>query len=231
MKYGSIQHLNKKVSRLVLGTVGQPSMTHSDVLFDEYFERGGNTFDTSYHYGPTSEGNLGRWVGKRGVREQVVILDKGAHTPNCHPEGLLSQHKMSLERMGTDYVDIYMMHRDNPDIPVGEFIDCLNGLVKKGSIRAFGGSNWSLDRVDAANEYARAKGLQGFSGVSNNFSLASMVDPVWDGCLTVSDAGSRALVYQKSNGVDGLVEPGAGVLHRSGRPGEKRRCRIGAVLV
>ena len=71
-----------------------------------------------------------------------------------------------------------MMHRDNLDIPASEFVDVLNEFVKEKRLTAFGGSNWSIDRVQAANDYAKAKGLQGFSIVSNNFSLARMVAPV-----------------------------------------------------
>ena len=63
----------------------------------------------------------------------------------------------------------------------------------------FGGSNWSLDRVKKANAYAKKKGLQGFSVVSNNLSLAEMVKPVWAGCLHVHDAASRA--YLKRSGL------------------------------
>ena len=74
-----------------------------------------------------------------GVREKVVILGKGAHTPYCDPENLTRQLNESLERMQTDYVDVYMMHRDNPAIPVGKFIDVLNELVREGRIRVFGG--------------------------------------------------------------------------------------------
>ena len=55
-----------------------------------------------------------------------MVLDKGAHTPDCNPEGLRRQHHESLDRLQMDYVDIYMMHRDNLQIPVGEFIDVLN---------------------------------------------------------------------------------------------------------
>ena len=84
-----------------------------------------------------------------------------------------------------------MLHRDNLDIPVGEFVDALNDEVKAGRVRVFGGSNWSLKRIAAANRYAKRKGLQGFSMVSNNFSLARMVDPVWEGCISCSDAESR----------------------------------------
>jgi aryl-alcohol dehydrogenase-like predicted oxidoreductase len=89
-------------------------------------------------------------------------------------------------------VDVYMLHRDNPEVPVGEFVDVLNEHARAGRIKTFGGSNWSLERVQAANEYAAAHKLQGFSVLSNNFSLARMIDPVWSGCLSVSDGDSRA---------------------------------------
>ena len=135
---------------------------------------------------------LGRWVKSRGVREEVVILDKGAHTPFCDPENLTKQLLIGLERLQMDYVDIYMMHRDNPEIPVGEFVEVLNEHLQAGRMRAFGGSNWTLERVDAANAYAQEKGLVGFSAVSNNFSLARMVAPPWGGCIQSADAESRA---------------------------------------
>ena len=192
MKYGSVPHLPKKVSRLVLGVDNQTTMPHAAGLFDAWFESGGNAFDTSYHYGGgVNEKLLGAWVKNRGVRDDVVIIFKGAHTPDNNPKALLQQFKISMERMQTDHADLYMMHRDNPDIPVGEYIDVLNDLVKAGQLKAFGGSNWTLSRVQASNDYAAQKGLQGFSIVSNNFSLARMVSPVWGGCISASDAKSR----------------------------------------
>ncbi len=97
----------------------------------------------------------------------------------------------SLDRLKMDYLDIYFMHRDNPEIPVGEFIDVLNEHVKAGRIKAFGGSNWTIGRIRKAQAYAKRKALQGFSAVSNNFSLAQMADSVWAGCLHSSDAPSR----------------------------------------
>jgi aryl-alcohol dehydrogenase-like predicted oxidoreductase len=78
------------------------------------------------------------------------------------------------------------MHRDNLDVPVGEFVDVLNEHAKAGRIRAFGGSNWSLARLREAQAYAEKKGLQKFSCVSNNLSLARMVSPVWAGCVSAS---------------------------------------------
>ncbi len=192
MKYGRIEGLHKDVSRLVMGVDNQSSIAQATVMFDDYFRRGGNTFDTAFIYGGgTCEKVLGQWVNNRGLREQVVILGKGAHTPFCTPNDLTAQLLQSLERLQTDHLDIYMMHRDNPDVPVGEFMDVLNEHVKAGRIKIFGGSNWSIERLQRAQSYANRKGLQGFSAVSNNFSLARMVKPVWDGCIALSDEAGR----------------------------------------
>jgi predicted dehydrogenase/aryl-alcohol dehydrogenase-like predicted oxidoreductase len=193
MLYGKVPGVTKDVSRLVMGVDNQNTIAIASVMFDDFFERGGNAFDTAFIYGGGNhEKNLGWWIKNRGVREQVVLLDKGAHTPDCNPVSLTKQFMESLKRLQTDYVDIYMMHRDNPEIPAGEFIDVLNEHVRAGRMRAFGGSNWSIPRVEEANAYAKKKGLLGFSAVSNNFSLAHMVNPVWGGCIHVSDAASRA---------------------------------------
>ncbi len=197
MKYGRIAGIEKPVSRLVMGVDNQTSWPHASVMFDDFFERGGNCYDTAYIYaGGVCEKMLGTWVKNRGIREQVVILDKGAHTPYCYPEALSKQFLTSLERLQTDYVDMYMMHRDNPEVPVGEFITVLNEHKNAGRMRAFGGSNWSIERVAEANAWAAAHGMTGFSAMSNNFSLARMVDPVWAGCIAASDAQSRAWLTQ-----------------------------------
>ena len=193
MKYGRIAGVEKPVSRLVLGADNQEMLPHASVMFDDFFEQGGNCIDTAYIYRSGGcEKLLGQWIKNRGIREQIVLLDKGAHTPNCTPEKLTSQLLESLERLQTDYVDIYMLHRDNPEVPVGEFISVLNEHKAAGRIRAFGGSNWSLSRIEAANAWAKQHGMTGFVALSNNFSLARMVDPVWAGCLSASDAASRA---------------------------------------
>ena len=64
-----------------------------------------------------------------------MLIGKGAHTPFCYPEMIGRQLTQSLERLKTDYVDVYFMHRDNPDVPVGEFVDAMDAEVKKGRIR------------------------------------------------------------------------------------------------
>lgn len=192
MKYGQIPGVGKSVSRLVMGADNQETISHASVMFDDFFERGGNCFDTAWIYGQGScEKLLGQWIKNRKIREKVVILGKGAHTPFCNPEDLTKQLIESLERLQTDYLDIYLLHRDSPEIPVAEFIDVLNEHKKAGRIHAFGGSNWLLKRVEEANQYARSKGLTGFSAVSNNFSLAQMINPPWEGCVSSSDKLSR----------------------------------------
>jgi aryl-alcohol dehydrogenase-like predicted oxidoreductase len=197
MKYGRIAGVDKPVSRIVMGVDNQPNAAHAFAVFDYFFERGGNCFDTAYIYcGGKSERFIGEWIKARNLRDQIVLIGKGAHTPFCNPKDLTRQLLESLRRMQTDRVDIYLMHRDNPEIPVGEFIDVLNEHKTARRIGAFGGSNWSIERVRAANEYAQAKGLAGFSVISNNFSLARMVDPVWPGCISASDAESRAWLTQ-----------------------------------
>ncbi|HEX8833322.1 MAG TPA: aldo/keto reductase, partial [Abditibacteriaceae bacterium] len=187
---------SKKISQIVMGTMLEGSvdgLTHGLALFDDFFERGGTCFDTAYIYGGgVGEKTVGHWIKTRGVRDEVTILMKGAHPPNCTIEGMQRQVRESLDRMQIDQADIYMMHRDNPDIPVGEWVDALNEEVRQGRFSLFGGSNWSIERVQAANEYAASKGLMGFSALSNNFSLASMVKPVWSGCVSCSDAASKA---------------------------------------
>ena len=192
MTYGHIAGVEKPISRLVMGADHQTSWPHASVMLDDFFERGGTCFDTAYIYARGAcEKVLGQWIHNRGIREQVVILDKGAHTPNCNPEALSRQLLESLERLQTDYVDIYMLHRDNREVPVDEFITVLNEHQNAGRIHIFGASNWSIERVEEANAWATSHGLAGFAALSNNFSLARMVEPVWAGCLSVSDARSR----------------------------------------
>jgi aryl-alcohol dehydrogenase-like predicted oxidoreductase len=193
MKYARIAGLDKDVSRVFMGVDNQQDLTHASVMFDDFVARGGNAFDTAHIYGGGAyEKLLGRWIANRGVRDQVVIVGKGAHTPNCNPAALTKQLHESLDRMQVAGVDVYLLHRDNPQVPVGEFVDVLNEHARAGRMKVFGGSNWTLARADEANAYARAKGLQAFAVVSNNFSLARMVEPPWAGCVSASDQESRA---------------------------------------
>jgi predicted dehydrogenase/aryl-alcohol dehydrogenase-like predicted oxidoreductase len=194
---------DKPASRMVLGTMLEGAgilAPHAFVFYDYFFEHGGNIFDTAHIYaGGAGERTLGEWLRQRGVRKEVNLIVKGAHTPFCDPENLKAQFLESLDRLQVDHADIYMLHRDNPEIPAGEFVEVLNEQVRAGRIGIFGGSNWILERVDEANEYARQKGLQGFGAVSNQFSLARMIQPIWTGCISASDPASRA--WHKETGI------------------------------
>lgn len=189
---GRIAGLDKPVARLIMGVDNQSTLPHAVTVFDDYFERGGNVFDTAHVYGEVRSRLLGRWIASRGVREQVVVIAKGAHTPNCNPAAVGAQLQQQLDWLGTTYTDLYLLHRDNLDVPVGAFIDALNEQVRAGRIKLFGASNWSIERVKKANAYAKRKGLQGFTLLSNNLALAEMVKPVWAGCVHVHDAAARA---------------------------------------
>ncbi|HXH33061.1 MAG TPA: aldo/keto reductase [Plantibacter sp.] len=193
MPTGRIAGIDHDISRLVLGVDNQQTLPHASAMFDDFFERGGNAFDTAWLYGGgLQERLLGRWIANRGVREDVVVIGKGAHTPYCDPESITRQLFESLDRLGTDHLDLYLMHRDNAEIPVGEFVDVLNEHADAGRIRAFGGSNWSIERFEEANAYAAANGKQGFAALSNHFGLARALDVPWEGCVQVTAPESRA---------------------------------------
>ncbi|MFD3405955.1 aldo/keto reductase [Kribbella sp. NPDC058693] len=198
MTYGKVAGLDKDVSRLVMGVDNQQTLPHAAVIFDDFVERGGTTFDTAYIYGGgRGERLLGQWMKSRGNRDEVVVIGKGAHTPYCDPESITRQLNESLERLQTDHVDLYLMHRDNEEIPVSEFVDVLNEHFKAGRIKAFGGSNWSLERFDAANAYAEANSKQPFTLLSNHLSLARAYDVPWAGCRHVSDDESQAWLRER----------------------------------
>lgn len=190
----------KPVSQIVMGTMLEgaiESYSHGLALFDDFFERGGTCFDTAHIYGGgLGERVIGRWLDSRGVRDEVTLLVKGAHPPACSPDGFRRELRQSLDRLGVERGDIYMLHRDNLQIPVAEWVDALNDGLKAGLYSAFGGSNWSVERLQEANDYAKQRGLRGFESASNNFSLARMVNPVWGGCISSSDAASRAWFEQ-----------------------------------
>lgn len=198
MAYGSIPGVDKQVSRLVMGCDNQTNLAHASAMFDAFFEMGGTTFDTAFIYGGGYiEKLVGQWIRNRGVREDVVMITKGAHTPHCDPESITRQLEESLERQGTDYADLYMMHRDNTDIPVGEFVDVMDEHLRAGRIRSYGGSNWTPERVDEANAYAKANGRTGFTILSNHFGLAEALDVPWAGCVHATDPDSKAWLEER----------------------------------
>jgi aryl-alcohol dehydrogenase-like predicted oxidoreductase len=180
-----ISGVEKPMSRLVLGCDNKETWEEGAPIWDHWLAKGANAFDTAHIYGGGKhEKALGDWIARRRVAKDVVVVVKGAHTPNCVPEAIGKQLSESLERLQIDHAPIYIMHRDNPDVPVGEFVDALNAEHAKGRIGMFGGSNWGIERFVAAKAYAERKGLEPLRILNNNLSLAVMEKPVWPGCVT-----------------------------------------------
>jgi len=189
-----------ETAELALGCVGFESYAHGQILLDEYYERGGNLIDTAWLYGAgRAETVVGQWLKARGVRDDMAIITKGAHSPLHYPDVVAKQLDQSLERLNTDRIDLYFLHRDNLDIPVGEFVDACDAEVKAGRIGGWGGSNWSRERMDAAIAYAKETGKAAPVALSNNFSLADMIEAPWAGCYAASDPGWRA--WLKKTGI------------------------------
>ncbi len=196
MAYGPIPDLTQPVSRLVMGAMTM-NFARASYVWDAFVEAGGNCFDTAAVYGGGEcEKNLGQWLENRGVRKDMVVLTKGAHTPKNWPQMMPHEFESSLQRLRTAYVDIYMMHRDNVDVPVGEFIDVMGGWKQAGQVQAYGFSNWTVERMQAGIDYARKKGLPLPTVVSNNLSLARMVDEVWQGVLSAKEPHYHAFLME-----------------------------------
>ena len=199
MEYGTVPGITKPISRLVQGTVmiGSKDIDASFALLDAVLECGGNTFDTAHGYGNgDAERTFGRWLRDRGLRDQIVIIGKGAHHSQDRrrvtPFDITADLHDSLARMRVDAIDLYLLHRDDPTVPVGPIVEVLNEHLRAGKIRAFGGSNWTHERVAAANAYAAEHSLTPFAASSPNFSLAEQVKEPWLGCISISGPAGQA---------------------------------------
>ncbi len=156
-------------------------------LLDAFVDQGGNFLDTAHVYanwdptlpGSISEKTIGAWMKARGNRSQIVVGTKGAH-PNLAtmhisrlaPADIVQDLNESLQHLQADYIDLYWLHRDDLSQPVGEIVETLSAQVVAGKIRAFGASNWSTARMQAALDYANAHGCHGFVANQPLWSLA-----------------------------------------------------------
>ena len=171
------------VTTVGLGSSHFGTETDPDTSFrilDAWAEKGGNLIDTAHVYGASrpeeespSEKTIGDWLGASGKRDQIVLCTKGGHpvmdpvtrsfgTPRVTPEALQHDLDMSLSALQTDYVDLYLPHRDDVNVPVGEILEWLEEQVRLGKVRYYGCSNWTAERMWEAAEYAREHGLRGF---------------------------------------------------------------------
>jgi aryl-alcohol dehydrogenase-like predicted oxidoreductase len=198
MQYGTIPGIAKPVSRLVQGSImiSSSNVPECFYLLDSILDMGCNTFDTAHVYGSgDNERTFGRWLRERGNRDKVNIIGKGAHLSQDRkrvtPWDITSDIYDSLARFKIDHIDIYLLHRDDPDFPVGPIVETLHEHKKAGRILAYGGSNWSHERVAEANAYAAAHGLDPFVASSPNFTLAVQNQPPWEGCISISAADAK----------------------------------------
>jgi aryl-alcohol dehydrogenase-like predicted oxidoreductase len=203
MHYANLPGIDKPLSRLVQGTVMLRSdeAQHYFALLDDIFELGCTAFDTAHGYGKgESERTLGQWIRERGVRDRVVIITKGGlpydGRPRVTPSDVIGDLHESLARLQTDYIDLYLLHRDDPALPVGPIVEMLNEHKAAGKIQAFGGSNWSHNRLQEANEYAAAHGLSPFAVSSPNLSLARQFQEPWPGCISITHNAEARDWYQ-----------------------------------
>lgn len=208
--------LSKQVSLLVFGCA-IPQMSaglDSDGILDEAFRNGITVFDTAEAYG-LSEVSLGNWIDKRKNRDEIVLITKGCHPKvdskgnmgpdRMNPDALIEDIEQSFKRLKTDYIDIYFLHRDDLNLEVGPIIDVLNEYYSLGKIKEFGASNWSYQRIQAANNYAKSKGLKGFGVSSPNFGLCEQKADPWgggSGCVSISGpSNSEARLWYKENAI------------------------------
>jgi aryl-alcohol dehydrogenase-like predicted oxidoreductase len=145
-------------------------------------EAGITFFDTAEVYG--GRGGSERMLGEilEGRRDQVVLATKFGYdsidtfAPRGSAENVRMSIEGSLERLRTDYVDLYYLHSPDPTTPIGETLGALDELVRAGKVRAIGCSNVSAERLQEADAVAREGGLTRFTAVQNEYNLLERRD-------------------------------------------------------
>jgi aryl-alcohol dehydrogenase-like predicted oxidoreductase len=138
-------------------------------------EAGVNFFDTADIYGGTrSEEFLARALGRR--RDEVVVATKfgmeiDEERRGARPEYVRRACEDSLRRLRTDRIDLYQLHKPDPETPIEETLGALDELVRAGKVREIGCSNFSAEQLREANSKAREKGAARFVSVQNEYSL------------------------------------------------------------
>jgi aryl-alcohol dehydrogenase-like predicted oxidoreductase len=217
MDYGTIPGIAPAPSVICLGTGGFGSSIPRETAFailDAYAGQGGNFLDTAHIYAAwepggsgASERTLGAWLKRNGMRRRFVVGTKGAHphlqsmqVSRLSPVEITQDLEESLERLDTDTIDLYWLHRDDPAVPVGEILGVLNEHLAAGRVRALGASNWSTARLVEAAAYAGAHGMQTFCASQIGYSLAQsqLLNPSVEGARYMDD---RAWQWHRQTGV------------------------------
>jgi aryl-alcohol dehydrogenase-like predicted oxidoreductase len=158
-------------------------------VLDKYIDMGGNFIDTSNNYahwagtGDESETMLGSWLRDRGCRDKVVIATKVGFDRHGKGAGL-KRHQIeywideSLRKLGTDYIDLYYAHTDDPTTPIEETMEAFDSLIKKGKVRALGSSNYDTWRLAEANMIATANGWTPYTAMQQRLSYLEPISYV-----------------------------------------------------
>jgi aryl-alcohol dehydrogenase-like predicted oxidoreductase len=194
MNYQRLGRTGLKISRLALGCgnfggIGSApafygmgeTEAQAATLLDCAWEAGMNLLDTADAYGGgRSEQFIGRWLATKGaaVRDQIVLSSKVYNPvgPSPNQRGLSRVHVLrqidaSLTRLGTDWIDLYLIHEPDTETPIEETLRALDDAVRMGKIRYIGGSNIEAWRMAVARGVSDLGGLARFDWVQNSYSL------------------------------------------------------------
>lgn len=153
-------------------------------LLDAFYEAGGRMIDTAEGYsncvpgnkGGESETIIGEWLESRGVRAEMRIGTKtgqGGPANALHPEAVAKALEGSLERLRTDYVDLYYAHRDDLTTPLDEVVDAYDKPFRAGKVRELGASNYTAARISDVIATADRLGARPFSVVQPLYNLVA----------------------------------------------------------
>ncbi|MGI6874268.1 aldo/keto reductase [Amycolatopsis sp. 3B14] len=154
----------------------------SFAVLDAYAAAGGNFIDTADVYmaripgnsGGESETIIGRWLKRRGRRDDVVIATKvgsWAARPGVSAKNIREAAEDSLRRLQTDYLDLYYAHRDVADVPLEETLGAFDELVRAGKVRHLGASNYSAERLAEALSISDREGFARYVAVQPHYNL------------------------------------------------------------
>jgi aryl-alcohol dehydrogenase-like predicted oxidoreductase len=174
-------------ARLVFGTLDLPDTSLAPRLLDRFHAGGGRALDVAnvYRDGEAARA-AGKWLRGRASADGVVVYAKGCHPPHCSPDLVGAEVDKACELLGLQQLDVFLLHRDDPSLPVAEFADALLEQVDAGRIGGFGVSNWTVSRLRELSAYLDRIGARQPMAFSNHFSLAEMVTAPWEGCLAMS---------------------------------------------
>ena len=183
MEYTRIGHTDIEVSRICLGCMsfGKAGTMHdwtldekaSEDVIKHALDRGINFFDTANVYSAgTSEEYLGRALKKNIARDKVIIASKVYFNEGrLKRKAIMGEIDGTLQRLGTDYLDLYIIHRFDYDTPIEETMEALHDLVKAGKVRALGASAMYGYQFYNMQLVAKEHGFTPFSTMENHYNL------------------------------------------------------------